>query len=159
MRDGHESPPSFDVHQKDPDYLFSSRWVWLKLNRKGYAGFGLCFHLPGQPILEFRFLSHSHVYIYIWSPPPPPKKKKKPQKSLRVFTVLVLSYLRKVVGSWTNSGLWRLGRAGGLSAALRRPRGAEGGGGRAGLSGGGWAGGMAGWMSCPPTAFDMVPYE
>ena len=26
-----------------------------KLNRRGYADFGLCFHLPGQLILEFRF--------------------------------------------------------------------------------------------------------
>ena len=26
-----------------------------KLNRRGYAGFGPCFHLPGQPILEFQF--------------------------------------------------------------------------------------------------------
>ena len=26
-----------------------------KLKRRGYAGFGPCFPLPGQPILEFRF--------------------------------------------------------------------------------------------------------
>ena len=26
-------------------------WVWLKSNRTGYAGFGPCFHLPGQAIL------------------------------------------------------------------------------------------------------------
>ena len=26
-----------------------------KLNRRGYAGFGPCFHLPGQPVLEIRF--------------------------------------------------------------------------------------------------------
>ena len=37
--------------------------VWLKIKRSEgqTAGFGPCFHLPGQPILEFRFfLSHSH---------------------------------------------------------------------------------------------------
>ena len=31
-------------------------WVWLKIKQEGQtAGFGPCFHLPGQPILEFRF--------------------------------------------------------------------------------------------------------
>ena len=25
-----------------------------KLNRRGYAGFGPCFHLPGQPIFGYR---------------------------------------------------------------------------------------------------------
>ena len=29
--------------------------MWLKMKQEGYAGFGLCFHLPGQPNLEFRF--------------------------------------------------------------------------------------------------------
>ena len=31
-------------------------WVWLKIKQEGQtAGFGPCFHLPGQPIVEFRF--------------------------------------------------------------------------------------------------------
>ena len=31
-------------------------WAWLKIKDLGQtAGFGPCFHLPGQPILEFRF--------------------------------------------------------------------------------------------------------
>ena len=32
-------------------------WAWLKIKRLDgqTAGFGPCFHLPGQPILEFRF--------------------------------------------------------------------------------------------------------
>ena len=33
-----------------------SIWVWLKIKEEGQtAGFGPCFHLPGQPILEFHF--------------------------------------------------------------------------------------------------------
>ena len=37
-------PPSLDT------------WVWLKIKQEGQtAGVGPCFHLPGQPILEFRF--------------------------------------------------------------------------------------------------------
>ena len=32
------------------------KWVWLKIHQEGQtAGFGPRFHLPGQPILEFRF--------------------------------------------------------------------------------------------------------
>ena len=32
-------------------------WLWLKIKQQGQtAGLGPCFHLPGQPILEFRFL-------------------------------------------------------------------------------------------------------
>ena len=32
------------------------KWVWLKIKQEGQtAGFGPCFHLPGQPISEFRF--------------------------------------------------------------------------------------------------------
>ena len=32
-----------------------AEWVWLKIKQEGQtAGFGPCFHLPGQPILEFR---------------------------------------------------------------------------------------------------------
>ena len=32
------------------------RWVWLKINQEGQtACFGPCFHLPGQPMLQFRF--------------------------------------------------------------------------------------------------------
>ena len=29
-------------------------WVWLKIKQEGTAGSDPCFHLPGQPILEFR---------------------------------------------------------------------------------------------------------
>ena len=32
-----------------------------KLNRRGYEGFGPCFHLPAQPILVPFFFSHSHI--------------------------------------------------------------------------------------------------
>ena len=32
-----------------------------KLIRRGYAGFGPCFHLPGQAILGIGFLSHSQI--------------------------------------------------------------------------------------------------
>ena len=40
-----------------------------KLNRRGYAGFGPCFHLPGQPILGTGFLSHSQIgfFLGVWS--------------------------------------------------------------------------------------------
>ena len=32
------------------------KWVWLRIKQEGQtAGFSPCFHLPGQPILEFRF--------------------------------------------------------------------------------------------------------
>ena len=35
------------------------------LSRRAYTGFGPCFHLPGQPILEFRFFfSHSHMAVH-----------------------------------------------------------------------------------------------
>ena len=31
-------------------------WMWLKIKQEGQtAGFGPCFHLPGQAILDFRF--------------------------------------------------------------------------------------------------------
>ena len=33
-----------------------------KLNRTGYAGFGLCFHLPGFHF-GTGFLSHSHIHF------------------------------------------------------------------------------------------------
>ena len=36
--------------------------MWLKIKQEGQtAGFGPCFHLPGQPILGTGFLSHSHL--------------------------------------------------------------------------------------------------
>ena len=36
--------------------------VWLKINQEELrAGFGPCFHLPGQPILVTVFLSHSQA--------------------------------------------------------------------------------------------------
>ena len=40
-------------------------WVWLKIKQEGQtAGFGPCFHLPGQAILEFRlFGCHSHMHF------------------------------------------------------------------------------------------------
>ena len=39
-----------------------SNWVWLKIKQEGQtAGFGPCFHLPGQPILEYRFFEHSQL--------------------------------------------------------------------------------------------------
>ena len=45
-------------HLDTSPYIFHrcAIWVWLKIKREGQtAGFGPCFHLPGQPILEFRF--------------------------------------------------------------------------------------------------------
>ena len=33
-----------------------------KLKRRGYAGFGPCFHLPGQPIFGTVFLSHCQIH-------------------------------------------------------------------------------------------------
>ena len=35
-------------------------WVWLKINNRGFAGFGPCFHLPGFHF-GTGFLSHSHM--------------------------------------------------------------------------------------------------
>ena len=39
--------------------------VWLKMKRSEgqTAGFGPCFHLPGQPISGTGFLSHSHMRL------------------------------------------------------------------------------------------------
>ena len=44
----------------------SSRWVWLKTQRSEgqTAGFGPCFHLPGQPILESRFFEPQPDYCW-----------------------------------------------------------------------------------------------
>ena len=48
-------------------------WVWLKMKQEGQtAGFGPCFHLPGQPILEFRFFE------------PQPFELSKPVHSIRI---------------------------------------------------------------------------
>ena len=40
-------------------------WVWLKIKQEGQtAGFGPCFRLPRQAILELLgLLSHSHVKV------------------------------------------------------------------------------------------------
>ena len=41
-------------------------WVWLKVKQEGQtAGSGPCFHLPGQPMLEFRFFCMNHSQKYI----------------------------------------------------------------------------------------------
>ena len=38
----------------------ANKWVCSKLNRRGYTGFGLCFHLPGFHF-GTSFLSHSQM--------------------------------------------------------------------------------------------------
>ena len=48
------SQPSMHSTSHQPKAI--PRWVWLKIKQEGQtAGFGPCFHFPGQPILEFRF--------------------------------------------------------------------------------------------------------
>ena len=42
------------------------RWVAQMKQERQTAGFGPCFHSPGQPIFEFSsFLSHSHFVVDI----------------------------------------------------------------------------------------------
>ena len=48
-------------------------WVWLKLKQEGQtAAFGPCFHLPGHPILVFRFFDFSPCFhlpgVPFWAP-------------------------------------------------------------------------------------------
>ena len=43
---------------------FGVTWLWLKIKQEGQtAGLGPCFHLPGQPILEFRFLETQPHFV------------------------------------------------------------------------------------------------
>ena len=48
--------------------------MWLKIKELGQtAGFGPCFHLPGQPILEFRFLEPRPTLAGFWAKNTPPE--------------------------------------------------------------------------------------
>ena len=57
-------------------------WVWLKIKQGQTAGVGPCFHLPGQPILEFRFFE-PRPYVF----PGPPKQKKLRNLCIYSYTI------------------------------------------------------------------------
>ena len=57
-----------------------------KLNRRGYAGFGPCFHLPGQAILEFLFFEPQPYVCFIQRRPLKKLALKRPQHSPREVT-------------------------------------------------------------------------
>ena len=43
---------------------FPTHGCGSKLTRRGYAGFGPCVHLPGQPILGYRFFEpQPHCFL------------------------------------------------------------------------------------------------
>ena len=81
----------------------SLKWVWLKINQEGQtAGFGPCFHLPGQPILEFRFLE------------PQPNGEATPRKTPHESPDLGRGHRQA-------AGRRRAAALGGLPGAARRP--------------------------------------
>ena len=42
------------------------KWLWLKIEQEGQtAGFGPCFHLPGQHILELRFIEPRPRQLFV----------------------------------------------------------------------------------------------
>ena len=94
--------------------MFTGVTIWVlthgsKLSRKGYAGFGPCFHLPGFHFGTVFFLSHSFFSFFSPSGAPKPLICREVKKITDAFHDLVdgKRILREALSCGLHFGLFR----------------------------------------------------
>ena len=137
-------------------------WLWLKIKPEGQtAGFGPCFHLPRQAMLEFRFFEPPPYSPPVVSPPSKAAQAKAINQSLSTLG-LVINRLVKSLGPKIERKLRRsCWPPGGLRCFCLFP-------GSMGVSPGFGLQEVAGFVSCQwvksqgglnPGASESAPYE